>query len=252
MSDNGASGGDNPNHQQPNRQKPFAKWSKYVPDADITTAFATFLLVVVGAWGVVETKHALNASERAWVSAIDVNLQSLPIENQPIRMSAQLSNSGKDPALDVNYVIPVEQGMIDKPAGSDFTKVTFGENSTCAKYGPIKTGGVIPPNMTNIRTSDSGRGDVPIYATPEFMRGEKLYWVMGCVAYRTVEEVHHTAYCFIIGVIPPSAAPVAAIPPQTPPANPPSPDSQPKAAVAPAALPFQEFRTTCNSGNWAD
>ena len=37
------------------------------PNADASNAISTFFLVLVGAWGVLETRHSLQLSERAWL-----------------------------------------------------------------------------------------------------------------------------------------------------------------------------------------
>jgi len=64
--------------------------------AHYCTAGATIFLVGVGIWGVIETKHALKLSQRAWLAPVGAYL-TFPLEKgKPIRFVVLTSNSGHE------------------------------------------------------------------------------------------------------------------------------------------------------------
>ena len=165
-----------------------------MPEADASNAIATFFLVLVGIWGILETGHSLELSERAWVGQAGGVVYPITV-GQPIRYAIQLVNPGKEPAIDLAYV--TDTGSIPAPANGDSSNVTVRENVTCAGAQPVQGGGVILPNGSLQRTTDSARGEHPVAVDNTFVQGQTLIYAQGCVTYKTFNRTHHTAYCVV-------------------------------------------------------
>lgn len=83
----------------------MADFEKYVPQAHFSVALATFFLVIVGIWGVIETKDALEASQRAWVTPIGAQLTQQLSKDQGIHFGVMFINPGHEPATDIAFKI---------------------------------------------------------------------------------------------------------------------------------------------------
>lgn len=76
-----------------------------IGSADGWTAIGTIFLVIVGAWGVCEAKNALELSQRAWVTSLSSVLTSPIEDSKAVHFGIMITNSGHEPAKDVNIVI---------------------------------------------------------------------------------------------------------------------------------------------------
>lgn len=184
--------------------------AKYLPPADTSSAIATFLLVIVGIWGVIATGNALELSERAWISVVGGGFTTAPAAKDPIHFAISYMNSGKEPATDLNFSDSWD--AVDAPPNDDFTSMKLPENVNCAKIEP-KSGLVASPLPNNVynRGFDTGRGDHPLFLGDDELGGKKYVIIQGCIAYRTFNKVHKAGYCtiFMIKPAPASPAPVA-------------------------------------------
>jgi hypothetical protein len=173
--------------------------AKYV---NIATTVATFFLVVVGIWGVLTTKNALKLTERAWISPVNAALQ-LPIEKgKPVRFNVIFINSGREPAVDVNYYY-VNSTTDSFSDDIDIKTIELGVNTSCDNLMP-ESGTNIPPSgssqfATGIwATMDSLRGKPPYEVDDKVLNGDRFYVVKGCASYRTFKEIHHSGFCYIL------------------------------------------------------
>src|ERR1700730_12377886 len=82
-----------------------------MPSATAWVALATLFLGGVGIWGVLETRHALELTQRAWVNPLCAQLVR-PLEKaKSIHFAVLTMNSGREPARDVN--IHLKNTVID-------------------------------------------------------------------------------------------------------------------------------------------
>lgn len=172
---------------------------EYLGSADFWTAIATIFLVAVGIWGVVETKHSLMLSERAWISPINANLVAPIEEGKVIRFQVVFINSGKEPAINIAY--SSQNGVIKAPPYEDWSSLAVDKNTTCDGLRTIIGSGAMAPSTGNIingRGFDSGSGKDPITASKSIIDGIFHYYIRGCIAYTTFEEPHFSSFCYVL------------------------------------------------------
>lgn len=197
------SGTQSQQQQNSRYQRFFNLLSRYSPPADVSSALATILLVVVGVWGVEETKHALETSERAWIGIGGVQGTQNPVKGDPFHYQINYIDSGKEPATHVAFAQTASP--IDVPMNDDFSLITLPPNTTCDSLAPAN-GSVAVPNVATGRGMDTGRGDRPLFISDEMMHGNKYIVIQGCIAYTTVGKPHHSAWCAIVEIKPTPAA----------------------------------------------
>lgn len=172
--------------------------------ADTMNAVATLLLVIVGVVGVFYTSRTIELSERAWLNTAGVQLTRNPIAGEPLYYSINVANSGKEPALDIAIVRDFAQTQ--PPLSRDLTTIKVPENTTCDGIAPIRGSAVITPNGAMNNTNNTGTGAHQVRVDDAFLHGEVVIVIEGCVAYRTFNRVHHTAFCqafFMASPLPP-------------------------------------------------
>jgi hypothetical protein len=189
----------NPESTEPDYQvKPRSWFAARFGSADAWTALATLFLVGVGIWGVLETRRTLELSERAWLATIGGQVTAPLEKTRAIHYAINFSNSGREPAADLN--IRTEISMIDAydPEYTDMTNIKVAENNVCLNLEPIRKRAVIAPNLTFAFTNDTLRGTPSIVADDAIIKGSKFLVINGCVAYKSLERTHHTSFCYII------------------------------------------------------
>ena len=185
--------------------------------ADGWNAIATIMLVVVGIWGIFATENSLELSERAWLGSSGSMVSLQPTAAQPLHYVLLFMNSGKEPALDLNFA--QDSGSIEVPPNDDLANAVTRDNVTCDNLMPLKGGGVVLPGAGLQRGIDTGRGAHPIFVNDDVLKGRHYIYTQGCVAYRSFGRVHHTSFCFLYQIKPLPTP--AAMPPQTSGAVPP-------------------------------
>jgi|GEM_PF-4801898 len=173
----------------------------FMPNANIWNAVATVFLVIVGIWGIIVTKRALELNERAWIAPLTAQLTTAPENGSPLHFIIAFINSGRQPARDVTFAI--QNAAIDSfdPLKSDMYDIVVPPNTSCANLVSGKGRVIIPPVSTGGAFSnqfDTIRGSPPFYADDRILNGSKFYVVRGCVAYNTYETIHRTAYCYVL------------------------------------------------------
>jgi hypothetical protein len=179
--------------------KQRSRIAEYLGTADFWTALATIFLVIVGIWGVIETKHALKLSERAWISVIGAGLRAPPEEGKVIQFNAILINFGKQPGISTDYA--VQHGTVKAPPPEDWTSLSVERNNTCEGLHPKAGAQAIMPALNAlgiVRGFDSGNGRDPMTASKAIIDGVFHYYVRGCVAYETFEEPHISSFCYVL------------------------------------------------------
>ncbi|MGA2492001.1 MAG: hypothetical protein ABSF67_03520 [Roseiarcus sp.] len=198
----------------------MSNFEKYVPHAHFSVAAATVFLVVVGVWGVLETKHALESTQRAWISPISAQLNVKLEASKGIRFQVNILNSGREPAVDVNFRI--QNAIIESydPRVTDMSNITVPQNSSCSTLEPLEGRLIIPPTSQGVlfqENLDSQHGEPSLLADDKMISGSKFYVAEGCIAYKTYQSRHISSFCYIMefdegtanigpnsGMIPPS------------------------------------------------
>jgi hypothetical protein len=169
--------------------------------AHFATATGTVFLVVVGVWAVYETRRSLELSQRAWVSPAGAQLTTQTLEkNTPLRFDVSFVNSGREPAIDLNF--KTLNSTIDAydPLTTDMRTIAVPENTSCEALMPAKGRAVFAPLQTSAYhyQFDSLNGEPPLNVDDNILDDKKFYVVRGCVAYVTFQVVHHSVFCYIL------------------------------------------------------
>jgi hypothetical protein len=171
----------------------------YLRRADVWIALATIILAGIGAWGVLETKHALKLSERAWVSAVNATLTAPIEEGKAIRFNIPLLNFGREPAINMAYA--TQNGTIKAPPYDDWSSLVVEKNTSCDGLLVQKGAQAIMPSLNglaSLRAFDSEVGRDPMLASKPIIDGTLHYYVRGCIAYETFEELHYSSFCYVL------------------------------------------------------
>jgi hypothetical protein len=170
---------------------------------DLTTdhyiAIATIILAIVAICTLVRNEITTRRSERAWISVLGAALGAPLEEGKTIRFNVLFQNTGKQPAIDLAF--NNQNAVITAPPYDDWTGLSVSKNTSCEGLSPIEGEFVAAPNSggtVSIRGFDSGRGDTRITADKSLIDGVSHYYIRGCIAYVTFEEIHHTGFCLIL------------------------------------------------------
>jgi hypothetical protein len=180
----------------------MSAFEKYVPHAHFSVAIATVLLVIVGVWGVLETRSALQSTQRAWIVPLGAQL-SLRVEgDRGIRFAVNVMNTGREPAVDVNlrlhnYVIDSYNSRI-----TDMRDIIVPPNNTCDGLEPIAGRSIVPPEPNGTTATqwalDSQHGEPSLLADDKIVSGSKFYVAEGCFAYNTYRIRHTSSFCYVM------------------------------------------------------
>jgi hypothetical protein len=133
------------------------------------------------------------AESRAWIAPANALLLDDLTIGEPFRFQIQYNNVGKEPALDVRPIYkirPVE--------GQQFTDNTFNSviesDDICHNVQVAPGADVIYPDQPGGYKLNFGvpRG----WLSADIVNGKSALIIEMCFAYRTVNAVHHTAFCY--------------------------------------------------------
>jgi hypothetical protein len=216
-------------------------------------------LVSVGVWGIIETRGALELSERAWLAPGSPPILLTSVErNEPIRFGLQFVNSGRQPAYDVTIAIQnftIEAYNTEFVSLPDIVVPTYRD---CGGLSAVPGRAVYAPSQPgyNYLVVEDSMHAQPVFRVDEqIMNGTRFYGINACIAYNTFSKSHHTALCYILSrnrseaVInplrppPPTTSPQSAAPTTSPQSAPAQPVQQGQ---------YQYIFITCASGFNAD
>jgi hypothetical protein len=191
----GGSSAESTNSQNANSSPKPKKtlWQRLIIPTDTSVAISTWLLVIVGGWGLYLTTHSLELSERAWLSVAGMQTTYQPMVGNPIYYRIGVQNTGKEPATDVH--IATQNGTVDPNKEMNIDTLDVPENKTCSGLKPQPGGIDILPTGVYGTSRNSAQGDNGLLANQDIIDGKTYYLVEGCYAYRTFEATHHTAFC---------------------------------------------------------
>jgi hypothetical protein len=188
--------------EEPTERKSRSRLAEYLGSADAWTAIATVFLVGVGIWGVIETKGALEATQRAWLTPIGAQVTRPLVVDQGIRFNVTFINPGREPATDV--VVKIRNDTIDSynPLYAEMTGVNVPENRACDGLKPISGRSIMAPTGPNIAgfawSLDSRHGEPQLLVDERIIRGDKFYVVTGCAAYVTYYKPRKSSFCYVL------------------------------------------------------
>ncbi len=144
------------------------------------------------------TREALVASSRAWISPDNVYITSKMEINIPFQFAVQYRNTGRSPALDSHPTYTLSK-----------LPVTYFENNTfnsyiestepCKELEPAPGADVIYAGMPDsnpyklLFAVNEAHKD---WIDDDVVSGRKAIILRMCFAYRTMNEVHHTSFCY--------------------------------------------------------
>ena len=143
------------------------------------------------------TRDSLIASSRAWIAPANAYFTSEVAKHVQIEWTVQYRNTGKSPALDVHPIYTLQKVPATKFEDNTFN--TFIEtdqaSDSCKQLGTAPGADVVYPdqpdgyklNFTN---------HLPEWVTDDVLSGSTALVFQMCFAYKTMEEVHHTSFCY--------------------------------------------------------
>jgi|GEM_PF-3526849 hypothetical protein len=153
------------------------------------------------------TRKSLVTSSRAWVAPANAYFTSEISKTVPFSFDVQYRNVGRSPALDVHPTYSLQQVPVSKFDDNTFNDfIETDEASTqCGALGTAPGADVVYPDQpdgykfifTNHLTGWINDGVVA---------GSTAVVLQMCFAYKTMDEIHHTSFCYFyrIGVSPPN------------------------------------------------
>lgn len=185
----------------------FARWWKCadhhrrLANGTVILAGATLLVALAGVLQLMELRSADVAAARAWIAPIGAS----QIPEARLRRDAVFPfvvnyiNTGKEPAIDVNANGSEALTRPPPPRWRDgeWSDFRTGDNKTCDGLRPIPNGAVIYP--TNLLSQYSlYRTISDISRVNQIEDGGVVLVCRGCFAYRTMNSVHQSAFCFYL------------------------------------------------------
>jgi hypothetical protein len=171
----------------------MSKIEQYTPHAHFSVAAATVLLVVVGIWGVIETKSALEATQRAWIVPLGAQLSSQLETDQGVRFATILSNVGREPATAINYRFKTSTIDAYNPQFTSMYDVVIPENTSCNGLEPIEARSILPPSTTLIPgvafNFDTRHAEPPFLVDNRILNGNKFLVITGCDAVPRCDQI---------------------------------------------------------------
>jgi hypothetical protein len=141
---------------------------------------------------IVTSWAAMNASkaDRAWVGPTTIRLSQKPAIGKEVRFTLEYQNSGRQPALDFFY--EPDSYSFNREMTRDAAARANAYIDRCKAFNP----------GSNKLTIFPGKGTSEVYAVPKTFvteavaSGKEVVLINGCFVYRTLTEVHRTAFCF--------------------------------------------------------
>jgi hypothetical protein len=147
-----------------------------------------------------QTRTAFETGSRAWISPIAVGLRQ-PLENgKPISFGIWYDNVGKLPAIDLHTRYAAYSFDNDN-MDNGLAMATVDKEDMCRDVQPLPDAEVVYPNsggvkmLISLKPPDPTTGQTdPIYRS--FMSGNHSFVIQICIAYRTLNRIHRSAFCY--------------------------------------------------------
>jgi hypothetical protein len=167
-------------------------------DSNKIIACFTVLGVLVAVAALLFSRKSTLEDQRARLAPIRAELDGEMVLGREIRVNVAVENYGKQPAINVNSVA---SGGITLPFSKEeaIQQAINGPAppvvNVCQDLLPQKGYPTIYPS-----TVQHGRVNIQksIVADSEILSGMRIFFIHGCVAYETMNEIHHSEYCFFL------------------------------------------------------
>ena len=168
----------------------------------------TFGLFVLGFCQLREAQKQTIESNRAWLYPKDFKID-IPEDGSPITIRGVNKNVGKDPAMNVLFSQIMDSGFLLKE-GSDSRFFQIPHDDTCVGYetwpDKSKPDPKAPPNGSTVFPDQELSFDrfVPqeqsltLTNNAAIDSGQYIFYFRTCVAYRTFDAPHKSAFCFYL------------------------------------------------------
>ena len=138
------------------------------------------------------TRDSLIANSRAWISPVNANITSEISKNAPLEFSITYTNSGRSPALDVHPVYSLDKIPSSKLADNSIND--FIEGKDVCEGVDIKPGAQVAyPELPDTFIFKVG---LPGWIDDGVISGDTTMLARMCFVYKTMGQVHHTAFCY--------------------------------------------------------
>jgi hypothetical protein len=159
------------------------RWALFL--SAIAIAISASALAVTG-WA------AMNASkaDRAWVGPATMRLSHRPAAGQELRFYLEYQNTGRQPAQDV--FVEMDSYRYNRQMTGDIAERSKRYLARCKSSNPSGDRLTIFPGKGTFEAYRVGEQ----FVTSEVINGSDVILIDGCMVYRTLNEIHRTAFCF--------------------------------------------------------
>jgi hypothetical protein len=158
-------------------------------------ALGTLILAYLAYCALRSSQDALAEGQRAWVGPVSAGIDGSLTRNEPLKVVINYSNSGKEPGRDLFYnAAPFLVTTTEDKAG--VTRQRVAEYiMNCKRTSPTLGANTVFP--TSGLSGYQARGQIDKTDVDwEVIYGVKIVVVPGCFVYRTLNEIHRSAFCF--------------------------------------------------------
>jgi hypothetical protein len=140
-------------------------------------------------------RNSFRQDERAWIAPRSAYLTSAVEFGKPIKFNVQYGNVGKQPATEVRPSYTIKP--IDKARWDDDTfNALIESDNPCAGKNLAQGAGVSHPNVPEGEILQFATDGPSWMLSPNIVRGTQAMVFEMCVTYKTVNEIHHTSFCY--------------------------------------------------------
>lgn len=169
-------------------------------NANRIIALGTIILALLSYCGLQDARTTFDLGTRAWISPIAVGLKAPLKRPEPISVGIWYDNVGKLPALDLHeHYTFYSSPNADMDSGAAMSKVAAAE--ICKGIEPSTDAEVVYPNSGGVKMTISVKPVNPQTGKPTplyegFMSGNHSLIVHICIAYKTLDHIHHSQFCY--------------------------------------------------------
>ena len=174
------------------------------PKTTNVLAVATIMLAVFAGLAYCATIDNLKRTQRAWLAPIGADMAG-PVEvGRALRVNILYENVGKEPALDVTRAVP-QWGTFPIPPNIHgeawLPSVPAIKNDSCDGLTPRSGRETVYPSSSREAYKSLiyvFNAEPHPFVTENFINMKETFFVFGCFAYRTFNEVHKSAFCLYV------------------------------------------------------
>ena len=175
-------------------------WEMLEKSANRIIALGTLVLATIGYFGLQDAHETFETGSRAWIAPIAVGLNSKPEKGKPVSFGVLYDNVGKIPATDINEYYQLHV-INNSSFQTDNLADTLNKTDFCKGIEPKQGADILYPNagktqsLISIQPTDLKTGEPnPFY--DNFISGNYTLIVQMCIAYKTLNKSHHSAFCY--------------------------------------------------------